>query len=428
MSKDNLKNLINKIDEVTGEDSKEKLQATKSVRLSTEILEALNKDFEIKNKYFQELRNTLKVIRDKEIMTPKDAEMIAEGFNLVTDELKEIQDNDKQEEVLTALYAVKKAISQIDIPKEVKVSNIEEGVTIKNFPDTQKVEVKNLPEPVEEVAVKNFPKEFKVEVKNFPEQQKVEKIKVEVVNEVKVKEPKWYVKPWKMSTFFNKLEEMWIRLQRRATDRIVTTTYEVEADKHKNPKEALAVRLVDKKGEFIDKIIPTIHVSPPGGGGGGGGDASWMANVANQETMIDLLQDIKTNTASITVHIDSLTVELDETEELLGKNLVEQFAEATGVASGSEYTLISITVPALTAPLTKYRIKRVFCEGNRDGIFRIYVNSTKKWQSRNAWTQRGVGIDMNIDASPGDVITLKVYHNNLLASDYSGRLEIYELR
>ena len=91
------------------------------------------------------------------------------------------------------------------------------------------------------------------------------KITVDVIEqEVIIAKPKWYQK-FDVNGFISKLtKELGVFV-----NKITKNRYKANIDKYQKEKEAIAVKLVDKDGKFIDELIPPIHV---GGGGGGGPD------------------------------------------------------------------------------------------------------------------------------------------------------------
>jgi hypothetical protein len=112
----------------------------------------------------------------------------------------------------------------------------------------------------------------------------------------------------------------------------------------------------------------------------------------------------------------------DESIGLSGKTLHEDFGEAA-VPPSTESTLASIIVPVGK----KIRLRGVHAEGDDDGIFRIYVNAQKKWQARNAWTNRNVNFIIELEAVAGDTIYLKAYNPKGSVKNYSGSIYGYEI-
>jgi len=269
-----IKNIIDEIDEELKDDSKPEMEMPKSLKTSIEILDILTSGSNDNDKNFKEIKSLVKDIKDG--FSVESINLLEKKLGSIIDGLKDIDKKSKDSEIINKLHDVKNAIEEIKIPEEVKVTNQNEEVSIKNFPETQEVYVKNLPKQKEKISIDNLPEIQKVEVINSPEVKDPQNVIVK--NEVKVQEPVWYKKPWKMSTFFNKLEELWKTYQRKGLERITTSTYEIEADKHKNPKEALAVKLVDKDGEFIDKLTPNVTVQAPAYGGGSGNGATKIKN------------------------------------------------------------------------------------------------------------------------------------------------------
>lgn len=115
------------------------------------------------------------------------------------------------------------------------------------------------------------------------------------------------------------------------------------------------------------------------------------------------------------------TVTAAGTEELLGKTLKESFGEVS-VTPSTETTITSLTV----AVGKILRLRGVYAEMDADAIFRIFLNGTKKWQARNAWTDRNVSAQIEIEATAGDVISLKVIHSRPLTHTASGHIYAYE--
>jgi phosphomevalonate kinase len=120
--------------------------------------------------------------------------------------------------------------------------------------------------------------------------------------------------------------------------------------------------------------------------------------------------------------ITDTQLDVDELEELVGKNLVNVFGEAS-VAGSTESLLISTTV----ATGKKLRIHGIFGEGGTDGIFRLYIDSVKVWQTRNSWTKRDVYANLEMEGNAGDLIELKVENQKPTINPFSGGFYGYEL-
>jgi hypothetical protein len=101
--------------------------------------------------------------------------------------------------------------------------------------------------------------------------------------------------------------------------------------------------------------------------------------------------------------------------------LSRSFGEVS-VPTATETTLCSLVVPALKF----VRLAGVYGEGLVDGIFRLYVDSTKIWQARNSWSNRNVSSEVNYDAQAGETIYLKVIHQNGVSQPFSGTFWGYE--
>jgi len=101
--------------------------------------------------------------------------------------------------------------------------------------------------------------------------------------------------------------------------------------------------------------------------------------------------------------------------------LSRSFGEVS-VVTATETTLCSLLVP----PTKFVRLAGVYGEGKVDGIFRLYVDTTKIWQARNAWTERNVDSTVQFDALAGETIYLKVLHNNGVNQIFTGSFWGYE--
>lgn len=82
-----------------------------------------------------------------------------------------------------------------------------------------------------------------------------------VPEEFSVKEPAWY-KQFDLAGFFSKLKDILADFIQNLQSR----TFIIKMPDHENPKNALSVRLVNKRGQVVDLPI-VVH----GGGGGGAG-------------------------------------------------------------------------------------------------------------------------------------------------------------
>jgi hypothetical protein len=105
-----------------------------------------------------------------------------------------------------------------------------------------------------------------------------------------------------------------------------------------------------------------------------------------------------------------------DTTGLLGGDTVHKFGEQT-VAAGNTVALATYTVPVDLSLL----VKGVYAEGIDDGLFALYIDSTKVWQARNSWTQRNVESDIQFNSvATGLVVELRVTNLKNLSKQYSG--------
>jgi len=137
----------------------------------------------------------------------------------------------------------------------------------------------------------------------------------------------------------------------------------------------------------------------------------------DSDTRVDVEADPEATTKnSMFVQAPSL---LDVLEQILaaqgGGNPVEKFGE-TSVSGNTETTLASYTVPAGK----KVQVRGIFGEGVDNGVFRLYIDGTKVWQKRNAWTDRNVEGAMFAEATASQAIEVKVLNLMPVARDFSG--------
>jgi hypothetical protein len=67
-------------------------------------------------------------------------------------------------------------------------------------------------------------------------------------------------------------------------------------------------------------------------------------------------------------------------------NVKNYFGSNAAVVPATETLLATYTVPVAKTATLDY----VYGSGETDGQFKLYINSTAKWVSRNAWTQRNI--------------------------------------
>lgn len=95
-------------------------------------------------------------------------------------------------------------------------------------------------------------------------------------------------------------------------------------------------------------------------------------------------------------------------------NTIQQAYGETPVAVATE------TVLATMVTTQKCRLKYVYGQGEADGLFNLYVDGSRIWQARNAWTERNVRDAIEYDAPAGKTVELKVINLNDLTWPYSG--------
>jgi len=107
---------------------------------------------------------------------------------------------------------------------------------------------------------------------------------------------------------------------------------------------------------------------------------------------------------------------------VLGGDPVNTYGVDNAVVPATETLLCTYTVVNANAIL-----KGVYADGNTDGRFKLYVNSTAVWEDRNAWTQRGVTGTVEKAVVAGDVIDLKVTNLKTTNHRFTGGFYVYEL-
>ena len=126
---------------------------------------------------------------------------------------------------------------------------------------------------------------------------------------------------------------------------------------------------------------------------------------------------------AVNLDFGDITINVDELESLLGKDLVQQFGTLTDLVPSTETLVVSYT-PAIGETV---RIKGIYAEGENDAMVKLYVNGSVVWQGRNAWTTRNVPILMEAQALEGEIIELKITNLKNQNSDFSGGFYGYKL-
>ena len=104
--------------------------------------------------------------------------------------------------------------------------------------------------------------------------------------------------------------------------------------------------------------------------------------------------------------------------------------DGTFQGSGSEsYATGILSQIAATIPSADYRFKHVWGTGNTDGVFTLKKNGSRVWTARNAWTQRTISDNMELDLDPSiDTLELFVENRNTVTSGlFEGGFYGYEL-
>ena len=112
---------------------------------------------------------------------------------------------------------------------------------------------------------------------------------------------------------------------------------------------------------------------------------------------------------------------LEDVENLLGSVVSEDFGSVTAIPA------TEITIATLTAGANELRLKQVYGEGGTDGIFTVYVDGSKVWRARNAWTDRNVRGTLDNVVPATKTAELKVTNQKGTNHAFTGGLIAYEL-
>ena len=126
---------------------------------------------------------------------------------------------------------------------------------------------------------------------------------------------------------------------------------------------------------------------------------------------------------AVNLDFSNITINIDQLEGLLGKDLVQEWGELPALAPSTETTVASYTPGAGET----IRVKGVFAEGENDAMVKLYVDSTVVWQARNAWTERNTPIMMEAQAGEGETIELSITNLKSQNSDFSGGFYGYKI-
>lgn len=186
--------------------------------------------------------------------------------NVVDLMLKTIDRANIQAEIL-------KEIADKELPKDFKINNFPKDIEINNLKELDGITVEVVNQ-LEEIKISNPQKE------------------VEIKGEVKMAKPAWYKNVNEKSIIVGIVKGLITSLK--------AVTLQVTADKHKLPAQALAVKIVDKKGRYVDLTQQQQQLIRAGGGtsGGGGGDAT-------EATQLLVLAELQTISSELNIYVDN---------------------------------------------------------------------------------------------------------------------------
>jgi len=332
MGNDDIKKDLDKLSDVVGNKDSD-LKEKKSLVLLNNILSQLSESKDIDSKNAKKVIDFLNSL-DKKQLNKDDFEFFSKIFLkldelniLVGESFKNIK-KENQDAVIAEIKNLVNAIDEKKYPEEIKISNqkeFPEKISVDNFPkQRESVKVENLDEISREVKVMNS-----LKIDNFPEPLPYpSEIDVNRIKEpVTISKPKWYEK-FNTDAFLDKLSNIYVNL----LDILAKNIYDVNIDKYKKEKEALAVKIVDKDGKFIKDLFPHVNVSP----GGGGPDTVGLKNGSNvrinpatedkQNDTITAIEEVTSNSEDTQVteggQAKQVTVDFNQ-EELMEQMLIE---------------------------------------------------------------------------------------------------------
>ncbi len=193
---------------------------------------------------------------------------------------EEKQRRAEEQKKVDAQTELLREIAKKEYPEEVKVKSgvieITKGIEITNLKSLNglKVEITN---PTSKVEITNPIKEF------------------EIKNQVQIAKPKWY----------KDFDEM--SLTRKMVKGLVAVykavVIKVSADRHTIPRNALAVKIVDSKGKYVNLARQLMQSNMPTGGGSGGGTTGG----ATEETQLLILAELQSINSQMNTYVDNET-------------------------------------------------------------------------------------------------------------------------
>lgn len=308
----------------------------------------------------------------------------------------------------------------VGLRAELKALNTTVGAILsKEPPEVIKAEITNTPEPVREVGVVNLPEIQKVELTNAPEK----------ITEVSVNNVEPLFRSWHKG-FAEGLLKLQTFIKKTAADG-AKATYKVDIQNPtKFPKEIKVSNLKDiviPKVEIPTSVkisnyapseaIPVILTKSDRKKFYEAFQQMYVGNDVNLQRVIDAIN----NTGDLTL-IETLLAQILAALGGVGGEIKQFFGELN-VAGNTEITLTSYLVPLGKT----FNLQGVSGEGDDDGAFRIYVDATKIWQGRIAWTTRTVSLEILRKVVAGETIYLKVLNLRPVARNFSGTIYGTEL-
>jgi len=337
--------------------------------------------------------------------------------------------NNEQEKKLKELLRSEFLPLFVGLRSELKnVGEHLQSIKDKPFPDVQRTEITNQPEKLKELAISNLPDVQKSKITNFPapiKELEVKDIAVHLQGVVKsigiaLNDLKTFI-----GGAIGDARNNIIKVDVQNNQPFPKSIKIENLGDIKQPEPPVIPDSVFIKNFAPHEAIPVVLTKHDRRQFYEAFSQMYIANDVNLERVIKAIQDV-------TVDIGEINVDLDDVEALITitNTLLSSILAALGGAVGTitlfgellvtattEDTIISYTCPVGKT----FDLTGAYAEGDDDGIFRLYKNATKIWQSRNAWTERSVQTkEVSVHLVPADVLFLKVFNTKGASRNYSG--------
>jgi hypothetical protein len=147
-------------------------------------------------------------------------------------------------------------------------------------------------------------------------------------------------------------------------------------------------------------------------------------------TMTDVVQEVLIDDTTDSIKIgdgngDYLNINSDGSLNVnvteAAKEYILEYNEITSIASFTETTVVSYTVPSSKVFILK---SGSICV-NADTDVRLKINGTTKGKKQSNWTQRNIEFNQEVSLEAGDIISFTVEHGELNAQAFQGNINGY---